>query len=52
MGGGGARGNVSLKRKKESSSSRLLFSNEIMCLFLRDFEFFYFCFKEEIFSDF
>ena len=53
-GGGGARGNVSLKRKKESSSSRLLFSNEIMCLFLRDFEFFffYFCFKEEIFSDF
>lgn len=45
MGGGGARGNVSLKRKKESSSSRLLFSNEIMCLFLRDFEFFLLLFQ-------
>jgi len=38
MGGGGARGNVSLKRKKESSSSSSSFSNDIMCLFLRDFE--------------
>ena len=38
-GGGGARGNVSLKRKKESSSSSSSFSNDIMCLFLRDFQF-------------
>ena len=46
LAGGGARGNVSLKkrerereRERERALLRLLFSSNEMCLFVRDFEF-------------